>query len=154
MLVLETSQMSTIQMSGQARAQSFIYSLLDHTTLKSARLKPTLFTAHRLLSSFKPFCSESLRYCCTACSSPLIGSLDSNGWFLGRDLQILKPTIFTKMYSFNLKPLHKITSYLKVKHLVTVFCIRCYECIHIHILNYLLLVQDANFTRLPETWFT
>lgn len=112
MLVLETSQMSAIQISGQARAESFICSLLDQTTLKSARLKPTLFTAHRLLSSLKPFCSELLS--CTACSSPLIGSLDSNGCFLGRELEILKPTLCPKMYSFNLKPLHKITSYLRL----------------------------------------
>lgn len=97
MLVLETSQMSAIQISGQARAESFIYSPLDQTTLKSARLKPTLFTAHRLLSSFKPLCSELLSQCCTACSSLLIGSLDSNGCFLGRELEILKPTPCPKM---------------------------------------------------------
>lgn len=131
MLLLETSQMSAIQISGQARGQSFIYSLLDQTTLKSARLKPTLFTAHRLLSSLKPFCSELLSQRCTACSSPLIGSLDSNGCFLGRQLEILKPTLCPKMYSFHLKPLHKITGYLKVKHLVTAFSIRCYEFIHV-----------------------
>lgn len=83
MLVLETSQMSTIQISGQARAEAFIYSPLDQNTLKSARLKPILFTAHRLLSSFKPFCSELLSQCCSACISPLIGSLESNGCFLG-----------------------------------------------------------------------
>lgn len=98
MLVLEKSQMSTIQISGQARAESFIYSLLDQTTLKSARFKPTLFTAHRLLSSFKPFRSELLSQCCTACSSPLIGSLDSNGQFWGWELEILKLAPCPKMY--------------------------------------------------------
>lgn len=101
MLVLETSQMRAIQISGQARAESFIYTPLDQTTLKSAKLKPTLFTAHRLLSSLKPFCSELLSQFCTACSSPLIGSLDSNGCFLGRELEVLKPLSCCKMYPFN-----------------------------------------------------
>lgn len=98
MPVLETSQMSAIQISGQAGAESFIYSLLDQTTLKSARFKSTLFTAHRLLSSLKPFCSELLSHFCTAWSSPLIGSLDSNGCFLGREMEILKLTSCLEMY--------------------------------------------------------